>query len=125
MIQNRINTISLLQRKGLHLECYECVCCNIKASETPLHLFWDCHFAHGCWVTLIPFKQRGTSIYEDTRLALDQTPPHFGIEIVTLGYWHIWNQRNGKIFRNERPSIQGWRRNLKQDLALLQYRIKK
>ena len=124
MFQNRINTRSLLQRKGMHLGNYDCVCCRSKAPETPLHLFWDCTFAHSRWVTLFPFKQRGTSIYEDTFLALEHAPQHFGIEIITLGYWHIWNQRNGKIFRNERPTIQGWRRNLKSDLLFLQYRIK-
>ena len=49
MFQNRINTRSLLQRKGMHLENYDCVCCRAKSPETPLHLFWDCQFAHSCW----------------------------------------------------------------------------
>ena len=85
---------------------------------------WDCSFAHRWWVTLIPFKRRGTSIYEETCLALDQIPKEFGLELIILGYWHIWTQRNRKIFRNERSTVQNWRRNLSSNLSLLQHRIK-
>lgn len=73
----RINTRSLLQRKGMQLENPYCPLCNQNAEETPLHLLWDCAFAQECWNTLIPNKRRGTSLYEETLLAIEQLPKAF------------------------------------------------
>ena len=72
----------------------------------------------------MPFKQRGTLVYEETMLALQRVPLEFGMEIIVLGSWNIWIQRNGKVFKIEQPTIQNWRRILAQDLNLLQHRIK-
>lgn len=120
----RINTRSHLLRKGMHLHNPHCPNCNQKAEETALHLLWDCNFAQDCWSTLIPHKARGTSVYEETLLAATQLPKQFAIEIVILGCWNIWQQRNGKIFRGLQHSIHSWRFHLKQDLKLLQYKLK-
>ena len=124
VVQNIINTRALLQRKGFNLDCFHYACCNIRTPETTLHLFWDCSFAHRCWITIIPFEMRGTSFYNETSLALQQLPKEFGLEIIILGLWHIWKLRNGLIFRQERLYVQEWRRNLAQDLRLLRHKIK-
>ena len=63
-------------------------------------------------------------MYEDTILALDHLPKQFATGIVILGCWNIWIQRNGKIFRNEVPSVNCWKFKLKQDLELLKDIIK-
>lgn len=73
----RINTRSLLQRKGMQLENPYCPLCNQNAEETDLHLLSDCAFAQECWNTLIPNKRRGTSLYEETLLAIEQLPKAF------------------------------------------------
>jgi len=75
-------------------------------------------------MSIIPFKQRGNSVYEETMLSMYQLPQEFGLEIIILGCWNIWIQRNGKVFRHEKATIQGWRRNLIQDLKLLLIRMK-
>ena len=57
VLHNRINTRSMLQRKGMHLDNYCCPCCLTQANETLLHLLWDYNFAHKCWITIIPLKK--------------------------------------------------------------------
>lgn len=46
------------------------------------------------------------------------------MEIVIQGCWNIWIKRNGKVFRNEVPSVNCWKFKLKQGLKLLEHRIK-
>jgi hypothetical protein len=38
--------------------------------------------------------------------------------------WNIWLIRNGKIFRQEKPTFAKWRGKFIHDISLLQYRIK-
>lgn len=119
----RINTRALLLRKGMHLDDPFCPNCNQKSEETTMHLLWDYNFAQDCWNSSIPNRQRSTSIYEDTSLAISELPKHFAAEIIILGCWNIWIQRNGKVFRAIQQSIQSWRFHLKQDLKLLKHKI--
>ena len=120
----RINTRALLLRKGMQLEDIHCPNCNQQAEETTMHLLWDCNFAQDCWNSLLPLRKRGTSVYEDTILASTLLPKQFAIEILILGCWNIWIQRNNKILRAIPQSIQSWRFYLKQDLKLLKHKIK-
>jgi hypothetical protein len=46
------------------------------------------------------------------------------MEVIILGRWNIWNERNRKFFKNERTSIQNWKRQLKGDIALVIHREK-
>lgn len=62
-----------------------------------MHLLWDYNIAQACWDTPITSRRRETSVYEDTMLALATFPKSFNMEIVILGSWNIWIQRNGKI----------------------------
>ena len=109
MAHCRINTRALLQRKGMHLDDPHCPVWNQKAEETTMHLLWDCNFAQDCWNFLIPNRQRGTSIYEDTILAIKHIPKQFAAEIIILGCWNIRIQRNGKVLRGQQPTLQAWR----------------
>ena len=120
----RINTRALLLRKGMHLDDIFCPNCNQQAEETPMHLLWDCSFAQDCWNSLIPNRRRGTSVYEDTILATQLLPKQFVVEILILGCWNIWIQRNNFVFRALPHSIQSWRYHLKNDLKLLRHKIK-
>lgn len=123
-VHERINTRALLQRKGMHLENPFCPNCNQNAEETVMHLLWGCNFAQDCWNSLLPGKRRGTSLYEELILASEQLPNKLSTEIIIVGCWNIWTQRNGKIFRGHPQTIQGWRFFFKQDLNLLHFKIK-
>jgi hypothetical protein len=48
----------------------------------------------------------------------------FIMEVVMLGCWNIWKQRNGLIFRFERPTFAAWKRAFVQDFTILGHRIK-
>jgi hypothetical protein len=48
----------------------------------------------------------------------------FFMEVLMIACWNIWLIRNGKIFRNERPTFAKWKSKFVHDLTLLQYRIK-
>jgi hypothetical protein len=49
----------------------------------------------------------------------------FFMEVVILACWNIWKQRNGKKFRDDRPTFLGWKRNFIHDISRLGHRIKK
>jgi hypothetical protein len=49
----------------------------------------------------------------------------FFMEVVILACSNIWKQRNGKIFKYQRPSFQGWKRGFVHDISMLVRRIKR
>lgn len=124
LLHDRVNTRNLLNRKNMFLESYDCVFCNEHSEETLRHLFQDCVFTQECWKSTFPSKKPGISSYDDIMLIYSLLPKGIALEIIIQGCWRIWTQRNGKIFRKEVPSINCWKYRLKEDLQLLQYRIK-
>lgn len=62
--------------------------------------------------------------YEEITLLAQALPTPIAMEILIMGCWNIWIQRNGKIFKSQPYSIQSWRRLLKNCLLILQHRIK-
>ena len=123
LIQDRLNTTSLLLRKSFHLPSYQCALCN-EQIETTLHLFLDCSFALECWHLITPNKKRNTSFIQEIMLALNELPNGVAMNIVIMSCWHIWMQRNGSIFQQIEPSVESWRLLLKKDLNLLTHKIK-
>jgi hypothetical protein len=47
------------------------------------------------------------------------------MDIIILAAWGIWNVRNNKIFKNQRPTFQSWKFLFFQELHMLAYRMKK
>lgn len=125
LLHEGVNTRNLLKGKSMHLDCYECVFSNEGAEETLMHLFWDCTFAQDCWDTIFTHRHRGTSAYDEIFLACHRLPKSIAMDIIILGCWNIWIQRNGKLFRREVQSQITWKFMLKQDLTLLKHRISK
>lgn len=96
----------------------------VKKLKKRFYIYSGTAYAQRCWGSLIPNKKRGTSVFEETMLAKAELPPHFGLEIVMLGCWSIWIQRNGIVFRNIQPTLHNWRFTLREELQLLQIKIK-
>jgi hypothetical protein len=49
----------------------------------------------------------------------------FAMEIIIVAAWGIWILRNTKIFKNQLPTFQSWKFIFKNELRIIQYRIKK
>ena len=124
LIQGRINTRNLLYRKSFFLSSYNCVLCEENSEETALHLFFDCPFAINCWETILNNKRRGISVWDECCFTRDTLPKKIAMDILIMGCWNIWMQRNNNIFHNVRHGVTSWRLQLKKDLLILGHRIK-
>lgn len=60
----------------------------------------------------------------DVLLAHQNLPKAIAMDILILGCWSIWNQRNGKVFRREVTCRNSWKYMLKKDFSLLAHRTK-
>lgn len=124
LLHDRVSSRSLLKRKNFLLQSYECAICQDHVEETSLHLLWDCHFALSCWDSIAPHRCRGVSAF-DNIISLKQCfPAPIAMDIVIMGCWNIWMQRNGKIFKAVPPGIHAWKQGLYQDLSLVKHRTK-
>lgn len=116
LLHDRVNTRNMLQRRSFHLPSYNCALCQMSTEETYQHLFWDCDFAFNCWQSLLGPRRRGFSIFDEVSFAIQTLPTAFAMEIMIMGCWNIWIQRNDKIFKEKQATIQAWKASLKADL---------
>jgi hypothetical protein len=122
---DRLNTRDLLQRRNWKVtEDKHCVLCVTRAYEDRLHLFFTCNFSQRVWNYLQINWLAGGDIQSVVSAARRDFGQPFFMEVMMLACWNIWKQRNGKIFRQERPSFGSWRSGFIHDISLLQYRIK-
>ena len=89
LLKDRLNRRELLQRKTMHLPCYNCVLCNSNFIETSLHLFWDCPFSLACWDSVCPNKNRRTSVLEECDIVIQVLQKKIALNIVIMGSWNI------------------------------------
>ena len=115
LIQDRLNTRSLLLRKSFHLPSYQCALCN-EQIETTLHLLLDCSFALECWHLITPNKKRDTSVIQEIILALKELQNGVAMNIVIMSCWHILMQRNNNNFNHINPITTSWKLLHKKDL---------
>jgi hypothetical protein len=125
LLNDRVNTRDMLIRTHWNVtNDNHCVLCPSRSYEDRLHLFFNCNFSQRVWIYL----QIDWSQAQDIQAAAFAARKDFGkpffMEVVIIALWNIWKQRNGKIFRNERPSFSGWRSSFLHDMSLLMYRIK-
>jgi hypothetical protein len=125
LLSDRLNTRDLLQRRQWKVtDDTHCVLCVNRDYEERFHLFFTCNFSRRVWAYL----QIDWSLGADIQTAMSAARRDFGkpffIEVMILACWHIWKQRNGKIFQHERPTFSRWRSNFIHDISLLRHRIK-
>uniref|UniRef100_A0A0A9D6Q3 Reverse transcriptase zinc-binding domain-containing protein n=1 Tax=Arundo donax TaxID=35708 RepID=A0A0A9D6Q3_ARUDO len=119
-----LNTRNLLNRKNLHLQSYNCVCCQLNAEETLRHLFFECHFAQSCWDNICPQRTRNTEVYDALHDIHRKIDSICAIEIIIIAAWAIWITRNNMVFNQIQPTIQQWRSTFKKEFALVVQRAK-
>ena len=105
MLNDRINTCDLLTMKIFHLESTSCVLCNDEGMEDRTHLLFSCTFNQSFWWDIGIEWNTDMSIHDMIIDAKLRYKLPFFMEIMTLGCWSIWNQRNGLIFEEIPCSI--------------------
>jgi hypothetical protein len=125
LLNDRLNTRDLLVRRNWTVsDDRHCVLCPTHTYEDRLHLFFTCNFSHRIWNYLQIDWSRGADLQTAVAEARRGFAKPFFMEVMITACWHIWKQRNGRIFENERPTFARWKCNFVHDITLLQHRIK-
>jgi hypothetical protein len=74
---------------------------------------------------LCPQRTTNLSVHEAFYDIRDKLRLPFSMDIIILAAWGLWNVRNNKIFKNQRPTFQSWKFLFTQELHMLEYRMKK
>lgn len=125
ILKDRLNTRSMLRRRNMELENFNCVLCNRQAEEIIEHLFIQCPFASQCWNSIglgVDYRLPPLQNLELLRMQINRK---FFMEIIILHCWAIWLCRNNSIFRMLPHSIQGCKDIFKLEFELLLCRAKK
>jgi hypothetical protein len=125
MLVDRINTRNMLRRRNMDIgSVFSCMLCDTGLEETRNHLFFCCPFSSSCWseigITWHTDMHLGHMIAEGKKC---WARPLF-TEILILGSWNIWKTRNRVFFDQANPEVGVWKRQLSQDLEILQCRVK-
>jgi hypothetical protein len=125
LLSDRLNTRDLLVRRNWKVtEDKHCVLCVTRSYEDRFHLFFECNFSQRVWNYLQIDWSSGMDIQGVVSAARRNFNKPFFMEVLIVACWHIWKQRNGRIFQHERPTFARWRAGFLHDISLLQYRIK-
>jgi hypothetical protein len=97
---DRLNVRNILRRKKYKLEGnnYNRALCTQNREETTFHLFVSCNFSRAYWGHHSITWDFGLSFFKMMGKARQQHPTSFFMEIIMLGAWLIWKQRNDYIF---------------------------
>lgn len=124
VLRDKLSIRNMTRRRGMHLEDYKCVLCQLSVEETLMHLFFQCPFSKDCWRTLnFQFAGRLSilQIFQAWRLL---QKVDFALDIFILACWAIWMVRNDVIFRNKNKELQEFKRYLTTEALLLIHRMK-
>lgn len=98
MIYDRVNTCELLTRKQFHLDSTNYVLCNDHDLEDCMHLFFTCSFSQGFWWSIGIEWNLDNNIFDMILDAKRRYQVNFMMEIMIIGCWSLWCQRNDLIF---------------------------
>jgi hypothetical protein len=125
LLNNRLNTRNILRRRGKFLEeGYNCVLCLDLIEETLDHLFFFCSSSEARWFAIGISWDEGADIHERILIAKRHFGLPFFMEVVMIGAWCIWNERNDLIFNGKLPCLASWKSQFKKEVLLHLYRIK-
>jgi hypothetical protein len=125
MLVDRLNTRNMLRRRNYDIaSVYTCLLCDSEQDETRNHLFFGCAFSSSCWTELGILWN--TDLHLDRMLTVgrDTWANSLYTECVILATWNIWKIRNRALFDGVQPEVEAWKRQVKQDLVILECRIK-
>lgn len=125
MFMDRLNTRDLLCRRHFNIgEDHSCLLCPNEPLETNKHLFFTCGFSAACWEAINIHWDTSRDVQEMMAIAAASwTQPMFK-EVMMLGAWNIWKQRNRCHFEEVPPTLLSWKRGLTSDLEILKFRAR-
>ena len=125
MFHDRLNTRNMLKRRHYNIgNNFNCGLCNHHVEETVDHMIFSCPFSQSCWTRLNiawPTFSCRLDLLQNTK---ESWPNPFFYETFLTAAWSIWKERNNQHFRGLAPSVESWLNRFKEDLSLLQHRVK-
>jgi hypothetical protein len=88
------------------------------------HLFFFCSSSEARWFAVGISWDEGADIHERILIAKRNFGLPFFMEVVMIGAWCIWNERNDLIFNGKLPCLASWKAQFKKEVLLHFYRIK-
>lgn len=124
LLRDRVNTRALLRRKNMHLDSYECVCCNSLQEETLRHLFFECPFSKQCWQSILIHWDLNLTPDSMLLAARQRFNSKIFREVLIIGCWSMWCHRNQIIFDGGTLSLARWKIAFREEFMQLGYRAK-
>jgi hypothetical protein len=94
------------------------VCCvRISGKKLLSIFFFDCPSSATRWFALGVIWNEGANIHEKLQIARQGFIQPFFMEIVMIGAWCIWNERNALIFNGKAPSLASWKADFKKEVV--------
>lgn len=122
---DRLNTQDMLLRRHWNVSGSPlCVMCATQARGTRDHLFFNCNFDVRVWNYMQIDWPSGVDMKDIAVAARRNFTKPFFTNVVFWACWNIWIIRNARVFSNERPSFNKWRRAFIHDISLMAHRIK-
>lgn len=119
LLQNRLWCNDRLQRRGWE-NGYFCPMC-MRNLETSIHLFWECPMSKEIWrrisdwpgcrrLALLAATNDSITSAQRVRSLLQQSRSNLKAKLKTMIFlvtWHIWTERNNRIFRHTTNQVNG------------------
>jgi hypothetical protein len=124
LVQDRLNTKDMMERKSFYVQCNRCVLCDDRSIETMAHLFFHCDFSRNFWWKI------GMEWNEDMdhiNMMIDgekRSNNIFFKEALIAGCWSIWIHRNNIIFDSHSRDILACFAHFKDSFGSIRHRIK-
>ena len=123
---DRLNTRAMLRRRAMTLpnDDHNCSMCAHGVEESIEHLIFRCDFSVQCWDKLcVRWSVSGNRLQLIHETKTRWVGPMF-MEVLIVGAWGIWKERNNKCFRGIEASIGSWVDRFRSDFELLKHRSK-
>jgi hypothetical protein len=124
LLQNRLNTRSMLRKRHMVLDSYACELCLRQVEELNMHLFLRCSFAKKLLVSNWGDSSSLAKPDRATRHIKRSLNLPFALEIIILMMWCIWKKWNAWLFNNVNPSVEHCKDVFKKEFALVIHRAK-
>ncbi|KAJ6822155.1 uncharacterized protein M6B38_389700 [Iris pallida] len=127
LLLGRLLTRDRLIRCGVHIPDTMCVLCAGEA-ESMGHLFFECSFSWYIWAVQCGQLGRGAGMARDIRSIISWIRGHRGGETgwtrrawvrLAASVWHIWRERNRRIFESLVTPARGILHNVEFDVSVM------